>query len=113
MLPPYTCLSKDDCDPAMEHVSHLRHYGIIGSLGYLVNMTRSDLVFVYSELSKYVQRPDRDHMAAVGHVISVSPSINLCVFLVTDLLLILLGGGWTRTGLVTMILAALTLCTSS
>jgi hypothetical protein len=57
MLPPHTRLSKDDCDPTPERVFHLRYRGIVGSLGYLVNMTRSDLVFANSELTKYVQRP--------------------------------------------------------
>ena len=61
-LPPYTRLTKDDCDPAPERVFHLRYRGIVGSLGYLVNMTRPDLAFAYSELSKYVQRPGKDHM---------------------------------------------------
>ena len=41
----------------------------MGSLGYLVNMTRSDLVFDYSELSKYVQRPDKTHMTATEHTL--------------------------------------------
>jgi hypothetical protein len=36
MLPPHTCLSKDDCDPAPERAFHLRYRGIVGSLGYLV-----------------------------------------------------------------------------
>jgi hypothetical protein len=119
MLNLHTLLSKDDCDPAPEHVFHLCYRGIVDSLGYLVNMTRPDLAFAYPELSKYVQRPGKTHMSAVEHtfiqpyVISVTPSINLCVSLVTTLLLILLGGGWTRTGLGTLILAVLTQCTSS
>jgi hypothetical protein len=63
MLTQHTLLSKDDCDPVPEHVFHLRYHGIVGGLGYLVNMThlvnmtRPDLAFAYSELSKYVQRP--------------------------------------------------------
>jgi hypothetical protein len=86
-FPSHTHLSKDDCDPVPEHALHLRYRGIVGCLGYLVNMTRPDLAFAYSELSKYVRRPDKVHMT--------------------------LGGGWTRTGLVTLILAALTQHTSS
>jgi hypothetical protein len=61
MLPPNTRLSKDDCDPAPERAFHLRYRVIVGSLGYLVNMTRPDLVFAYSELGKYVQRPGKAH----------------------------------------------------
>jgi hypothetical protein len=69
MLPPHTRLSKDDCDPAPERAFHLRYRGIVGSLGYLVNMTRPDLAFAYSELSKYVQRPGKVHMAAAEHTL--------------------------------------------
>jgi hypothetical protein len=67
MLPPHMFLSQDDCDPTPERAFHLRYRGIVGSFGYLVNMTRSDLVFAYSELGKYVQRPDRAHFAAAEH----------------------------------------------
>jgi hypothetical protein len=62
--------TKDDCDFAPERTFHLLYHGIVGSLVYLVNMTRPDLVFVYSELSKYVQRPDKDHMVATEHYAS-------------------------------------------
>ena len=69
ILPPHTRLSKDDCDSAPERAFHLRYRGIVGSLGYLVNMTRPDLAFAYSELSKYVQRPGKVHMAAAEHTL--------------------------------------------
>ena len=69
MLPPHTRLSKDDCDPAPERAFHLRYRGIVGSLGYLVNMTRPDLAFAYSELSKYVQRPGKVQMSAAEHTL--------------------------------------------
>jgi hypothetical protein len=69
MLPPHTRLSKDDCDPAPVRVFHLPYRGIVGSLGYLVNMTRSDLAFAYSELSKYAQRPDNAHMSVSEHTL--------------------------------------------
>ena len=42
-LPPHTRLSKDDCDPAPERGFHLRYRDSVGSLTYLVNMTRPDL----------------------------------------------------------------------
>jgi hypothetical protein len=32
-------------------------------------MTRPDLVFAYSELSKYVQSPDKAHMVAAEHTL--------------------------------------------
>ena len=47
---------------------HKRYRGIVGSLGYLVTMTRPDLAWSYSELSKYVQFPGQTHMDAADHV---------------------------------------------
>ena len=41
----------------------------MGSLGYLVNMTRPDLAWAYSELSKFVQYPGAKHTAAAEHVL--------------------------------------------
>ena len=42
------------CRPSFHHIRcNVNRRGVVGSLGYLVNMTRSDLVFAYSELSKY------------------------------------------------------------
>jgi hypothetical protein len=48
-------VTKEQCDPHPEPAFHRRYRGIVGSLGYLVNMTRPDLAWSYSELSKYVQ----------------------------------------------------------
>jgi hypothetical protein len=36
----------------------------VGCLSYLVNMTRPDLAFTYSQLSKFVQSPGPVHLAA-------------------------------------------------
>jgi hypothetical protein len=52
-----------------DKIFHLRYRGIVGSLGYLVNMTRPDLAFAYSELSKYVQCPQPHHMLAAQYVL--------------------------------------------
>ena len=41
---------------------------IVRSLGYLVIMTRPDLAWSYSELSKYVQLSNITHMEAAEHV---------------------------------------------
>ena len=84
LLPPHTRLSKDDCDPAPERVFHLRCRDIVGSLGYLVNMTRTDLAFTYSELSKYVQHPGKAHMTTVEHTLryllgTFDTSLSRCV----------------------------------
>jgi hypothetical protein len=57
VLPPGKRLEKGGTIIIPDKIFHLRYHGIVGSLGYLVNMTRPDLVFAYSELSKYVQCP--------------------------------------------------------
>ena len=53
----------------MSPAFHCRYHGIVGSLGYLVNMTRPDLAWSYSELSKYVQNPGKENMDAAHHVL--------------------------------------------
>ena len=40
-MAPNTHLSKDDCDPNPDPIFHRQYRGIVGSLGYLVNMTRT------------------------------------------------------------------------
>jgi hypothetical protein len=62
-------LTKEQCDTKPDPAFHRRYRGIVGSLGYLVNMTRPDLAWSYSELSKYVQSPGKDHMDAANHVL--------------------------------------------
>ena len=43
---------------------HWGYHGIVGSLGYLVTMTRLDLAWAYSERSQYVQFPGNNHTLA-------------------------------------------------
>jgi hypothetical protein len=69
VLPPNLRLRKEDCDLSPDPVFHSRYRGIVGSLGYLVNTTRTDLAFAYSELSKYVQFPGKLNMTAADHVL--------------------------------------------
>jgi len=64
-----TRLSKDDCDPSPKPDLHKRYRDIVGSLGYLVTMTRPDLAWSYSEMNKYVQFPGKSHMEAAEHVL--------------------------------------------
>ena len=66
---PNTRLRKEDCDMNPDPEAHGRYCGIVGSLGYLVNMTRPDLAWAYSELSKYVQFPGKPHKLAAEHVL--------------------------------------------
>ena len=39
-MTPGSRLTKEQCDPNPEPAFHRRYRGIVGSLGYLVNMTR-------------------------------------------------------------------------
>jgi hypothetical protein len=69
VLPPNRRLRKEDCDLTPDPAFHSRYHGIVASLGYLVNMTRTDLAFAYSELSNYVQFPGKLHMTVTEHVL--------------------------------------------
>ncbi len=48
---------------------HRRYRSIVGCLSYLVNMTRPDLAFSYSQLSKFVQYPGMAHLEAAERVL--------------------------------------------
>jgi len=50
LIQPNTRLNKDDCDKNPAPDFHRRYHGIVGSLRYLVTMTRPDLAWAYSEL---------------------------------------------------------------
>lgn len=67
---PNTRLSKADQPPVVDPVLHKRYRGLVGKLGYLVNMTRPDLAWAYSQLSSFVQCPGEVHMDAAKHVLA-------------------------------------------
>ena len=67
-MKPNARLSKDGCDPNPKPGFHCRYRGIVGSLGYLVTMTRPDLAWSYSELSKYVKFPGITLMEAAEDI---------------------------------------------
>jgi hypothetical protein len=62
-------LSKRDCPEVVDPNVHRRYRSIVGCLSYLVNMTRADLAFSYSQLSKFVQYPGMAHLAAAERVL--------------------------------------------
>jgi hypothetical protein len=68
-MTPGSRFTKEQCDPRPDPAFHRRYRGIVGILGYLVNMIRPDLAWSYSELSKYVQNPGKAHMAAAHLVL--------------------------------------------
>ena len=53
-----TRLSKIDCPTIIDPNLHRKYCSIVGCLSYLVKMTRPDLAFSYSQLSKFVQYPE-------------------------------------------------------
>jgi len=61
-------LSKADCPQVVDPALHRRYRSIVGCLSYLVNMTRPDLAFAYSQLSKFVQYPGVVHLQAAERV---------------------------------------------
>ena len=67
-MKPGTRLTRDHSDFSPDPAFHRRYRGIVGSLGYLVNMTCPDLAWSCSEVSKYVQYPGQAHMDAAVHV---------------------------------------------
>jgi len=70
LMQPNTRLNKDNCDKNPAPDFHRRYRGIVNSLGYLVTMTLPDLAWAYSELSKHVQIPGKNHILADKHVLS-------------------------------------------
>ena len=81
-MQPNTRLGKDDCDknPAPDFDQLERYCGIVGSLGYLVTMTRPDLAWAYSEIHKYVQFPGKNHMLAAKHVCLIFAALGIKLF---------------------------------
>jgi hypothetical protein len=62
-------LTKSDCPEVVDPILHRRYRSITGCLSYLVNMTRPDLAFAYSQLSKFVQYPGVKHLEADERVL--------------------------------------------
>ena len=46
------------------------HRGALWDVSHLVNMTRPDLAFTYSQLSKFVQSPGPVHLAAAERALA-------------------------------------------
>ena len=65
-----TRLSKLDCPSVVDPQVHRKYRSIVGCISYLVNMTRPDLAFSYSQLSKFLQHPGDTHLAAAYRVLA-------------------------------------------
>jgi len=69
-MQPNTRLNRGDYDKNPAPDFHRRYHGIVGGLAYLETITCPDLAWAYSELSKYVKFPGKNHMLAAEHVLS-------------------------------------------
>ncbi len=63
-------LSKSDCPEVVDPIVHRKYRSISGCLSYLVNMTRPDLAYSFSQLSKFLQCPGDAHLAAAYRVLA-------------------------------------------
>lgn len=62
-------LTKDDSPKFVDQGLHSRSRSITGHLSFLVTMTRCDLAFAYTDLSKLVQEPGENHLKAAERVL--------------------------------------------
>ena len=69
-LDPNVRLTRRDSPEVVDPRLHRRMRSIVGCLSYLVNMTRPDLAFTYSQLSKFVQSPGPVHLAAAERALA-------------------------------------------
>ncbi len=68
-MDPNSRLTKSNCPEVVDPILHRRYRCITGCLSYLVNMTRPDLDFAYSQLSKFVQYPGVKHLEETERVL--------------------------------------------
>jgi hypothetical protein len=69
-LDPNVRLSKLDRPEVVDPLVHRKYRSIVGCLTYLVNMTRPDLAFNFSQLSKFLQCAGDAHLAAAYRVLA-------------------------------------------
>jgi len=64
-LEPGKRLTKRDSPSVVDPALHRNYRGFVGHLSFLVQMTRPDLAFAFSELSKFLQAPGIKHWQSV------------------------------------------------
>jgi hypothetical protein len=69
-LDPNVRLSKLDCPTVVDPQMRRKYRSIVGCISYSVNMTRPDLAFSFSQLSKFLQHPGETHLAAAYRVLA-------------------------------------------
>jgi len=78
---PDTRLTVDDYPEGyVDPHFHAQYRGIVGSLGWIVAMTRSDCSFAHASLSRFVQYPGPVHIQAALRVLAyLSGTIDQCL----------------------------------
>ena len=67
---PGTRLVKADCPATPSPTLQRRYRSIVGSISYLVQMTRCDMAFAYGQLSLFLHNPGPVHMAAAERALA-------------------------------------------
>ena len=67
---PGTRLVKVDCPETPSPTLQRRYRSIVGSIGYLVQMTRCDMAFAYGQLSLFLYNPGPVYMAAAERALA-------------------------------------------
>jgi len=67
---PGTRLVKADCPVTPSPTLQRRYPSIVGSIGYLVQMTRCDMAFAYGQLSLFLHKPGPVHMVAAERALA-------------------------------------------
>jgi len=67
---PGTRLVKTDCPDTPSPTLQRRYRSIVGSIGYLVQMTRCDMAFAHGQLSLFLHNPGPVHMAAAERALA-------------------------------------------
>ena len=67
---PGTCLVKADCPDTPSPTLQFRYHSIVGSIGYLVQMTRCDMAVAYGQLSLFLHNPGPVHMTAAERALA-------------------------------------------
>ena len=73
---PGTRLVKVDCPETPSPTLQRRYRSIVGSIGYLVQMTRCDMAFAYDQLSLFLYNPGPVHMTAAERALDTCEALT-------------------------------------
>eukprot|EP00961_Rhodomonas_salina_P154889 2086330-Rhodomonas_salina.1 len=66
-LPPSVKTYKATVEDKLGEAEHALYRSIVGSLQYLATMTRPDVAYATSELSRYLAEPSKQHLQLAKH----------------------------------------------